>query len=59
MPPDPQPGANRPRARPDYLGMGLLAAVVLVIVALWWVFPWIQRIVSYQDCIATGRITGC
>ena len=57
--PSETPPGERPRARPDYLGMGLLAAVALVFLLIWWVFPWLHRIVSYGDCIGSGRITGC
>jgi hypothetical protein len=36
----------------------ILAAVALLCLAGWWLFPVIQRVVALQDCIATGR-TNC
>lgn len=39
--------------------MGVLLGVVATILAAWWVFPILMRIVNYGDCIGSGRITGC
>ena len=61
-PPAPPPaGAHGPARRhgPDYLGMGVLLGVVAAILAIWWIFPALMRIVNYSDCIGSGRITGC
>jgi hypothetical protein len=32
-----------------------LAAIVLLILAGWWLFPRVQAALSFQDCVATGR----
>ena len=57
----PPAGAHGPARRhgPDYLGMGVLLGVVAAILAIWWIFPALMRIVNYSDCIGSGRITGC
>jgi hypothetical protein len=52
--PDPSP-----RRRQDLLPMIGLAVVLAVLVAGYLLFPWLHRAMSYQDCIASGRITGC
>jgi hypothetical protein len=36
----------------------VLAGVVLLCVVGWWLFPRIQGVVTYQDCVASGR-TNC
>ncbi len=36
----------------------VLVGVVLLCVVGWWLFPRIQGVVTYQDCIASGR-TNC
>ena len=36
----------------------LLGAVLLGLL-LWWCFPALMGFVSRQDCLASGRITGC
>jgi hypothetical protein len=58
-PPAGSHGPVRRRHGPDYLGMGVLLGVVAAILAAWWVFPVLMRIVNYGDCIGSGRITGC
>ena len=47
-----------PRRGPDLLPVLLLAVIVLVLVAGWWLFPLLHREVGYQDCLAAGR-TDC
>ena len=37
----------------------IIFLVALVLVAGYLLFPWLHRAMSYQDCIASGRITGC
>jgi len=44
---------RRPR---DVLPILVLAAIVLVALAVWWLFPRVLRAVSYQDCIASGHV---
>ncbi|WP_165943624.1 hypothetical protein [Roseicella aquatilis] len=50
---------KQPRRGPDMVGIIGLLAVLAVLFAAYLVFPWVQRQMSYQDCIASGRITGC
>ena len=57
--PPARPHGPARRHGPDYLGMGVLLGVVAAILAIWWIFPALMRIVNYSDCIGSGRITGC
>ena len=57
--PPARPHGPARRQGPDYLGMGVLLGVVAAILAIWWIFPALMRIVNYSDCIGSGRITGC
>jgi hypothetical protein len=50
---------NEPRRRPDLVGLIGLAVILAVLGGAYLLFPWVQRTISYQDCIASGRITGC
>jgi len=53
---------KKPRRRPDLigiLGLAVVLAVLAVLAGSYFLFPWLQRSMSYQDCIASGRITGC
>ncbi|NOG72025.1 hypothetical protein [Roseicella sp. DB1501] len=50
---------NEPRRRPDLIGLIGLAVILAVLGGAYLLFPWVQRTISYQDCIASGRITGC
>ena len=36
----------------------VLAAIVLVLVLAWWLFPVVQAWIANQDCVALGR-TNC
>ena len=45
---------DRRRSR-DLLPVFVLAAILLVALAGWWLFPLVQHAVSYQDCIASGQ----
>ncbi len=42
----------------DVLPMLVLVGVVAVMLLGWWLYPKLQRYMSEQDCIATGR-TNC
>lgn len=44
------------RRPPDLLPLLTLLAIVLVLLAGWWLFPRFQRMVSYQDCVASGHV---
>ncbi|MDU7522652.1 MAG: hypothetical protein E7K72_14885 [Roseomonas mucosa] len=57
--PPARPHGPARRHGPDYLCMGVLLGVVAAILAIWWIFPALMRIVNYSDCIGSGRITGC
>jgi hypothetical protein len=49
------------RGRPprlDPVGLLTVAAVVLVLLAGWWLFPRVQAYLAHEDCVATGR-TNC
>lgn len=48
-----------PRPRFDPFPLIALAVVLAVLAGGYLIFPWMQRAVGYQDCIASGRITGC
>lgn len=48
-----------PKPRPDLLSLIALAVILLVLVGGYLVFPWLQQVVGTQDCLASGRITGC
>src|SRR3954466_12865636 len=51
---------NRPKPRmPDLVGAIGLVLIVAVLAGAYYGFPWLMRVMSYQDCIASGRITGC
>jgi len=50
---------KEPRRRPDLLPLIGLAVVLVVLGAGYLLFPWLHKVMSYQDCIASGRITGC
>ncbi len=47
------------RWRPDLLPWIIVAALAALGFGLWHLFPVVQRAVLYQDCIASGRVTGC
>jgi hypothetical protein len=36
-----------------------LALVLAVLAGGYFLFPWLLQAMSYQDCIASGRVTGC
>ncbi len=42
----------------DVLPMLVLAGVVALMLLGWWLYPKLQRYMTEQDCIATGR-TNC
>ncbi|MDB5374163.1 MAG: hypothetical protein JWP04_2805 [Belnapia sp.] len=48
-----------PQPRPDLLALVAMAIILLVLVGGYLIFPWLQQLVGYQDCVASGRITGC
>lgn len=52
------PDRQKPRA-PDLVGVIGLALIVALLAGAYFGFPWLLRVISYQDCIASGRITGC
>ena len=45
--------------RRDYGGLIGLLVIVALLVGGYFLFPAVQRAMSYQDCIASGRVTGC
>jgi len=46
-------------ARPDLIGLIALLVILGVLVGGYFLFPYVQSAMGYQDCIASGRITGC
>lgn len=55
----PLPPDTPPCRRPDPLGPLGLILILALLAGAYFVFPWLLRVISYQDCIASGRITGC
>lgn len=49
------PDRSEPRDLVPWLALGV---VVLLLLAGWWAFPWLQRSVARLDCIAVGY-TNC
>lgn len=49
MPPPPKRGLF------DAIGVLTLVGLVLLALAGWWLFPYLQRSLAFQDCVATGR----
>jgi hypothetical protein len=47
------------RNRPDLLPWVIIAAILACGFGLYHLFPVLWRAVAYQDCIASGRVTGC
>lgn len=47
------------RPKPDLVGPLGLALILLLAIGAYVLFPRLQAVFSYQDCIASGRITGC
>ena len=47
------------RRGPDLVGIIGLALIVALLAGAYFGFPWLLGVMSYQDCIASGRITGC
>jgi hypothetical protein len=43
------------RRRPDLLPIIVLLAIVAVVCAALWLFPYLQLAVQHQNCVATGR----
>lgn len=52
--PSPVPPTNLSR----FVPLIVLAAIVVLVLAVWWVFPRVQAWMSLQQCIASGR-TNC
>jgi uncharacterized membrane protein len=48
-----------PRSTGGPLAFVAFAVVFVVLVGGYFLFPWMLRTMSYADCIASGRITGC
>jgi hypothetical protein len=46
-------------ARTDLIGLIALLLILAVLVGGYVLFPHVQSAMGYQDCIASGRITGC
>ena len=40
----------------DLMPVVVLAAIILVALAGWLIFPAVQRAVSNQDCVASGHV---
>lgn len=53
----PMPPPQPPKR--DLLPFAAFAVVFALAVGGYFLFPWMQRTVSYSDCIASGRVTGC
>jgi len=49
------PDGRERRQRRDLLAPLVLAALLLLALAGWLLFPTLQHAVSYQDCIASGH----
>jgi hypothetical protein len=47
------------RNRPDVLPWIIMAVIAASGFGLYHLFPILWRAMVYQDCIATGRVTGC
>ena len=60
IPRDLSPGDPDPpeRRRFDLLPLLALVAIVLLLVAGWLLFPWLQRTIGHEDCVAAGY-TNC
>ena len=43
------------RRRPDLLPIIVLLAIVAVVCAGLWLFPYVQSVMERQNCIAVGR----
>jgi hypothetical protein len=46
------------RRRPDFLPIVILLAIVGIVCAGLWLFPYLQSAIDRQNCIAVGR-TDC
>lgn len=55
-PEDSSPGGDERRL--DLLPILALVAIAGLLLAGWWVFPWLQKMIFIQDCTASGR-TNC
>jgi hypothetical protein len=51
----PPPIGREPRRPRDLLPLAVLAAILLLALAGWLLFPLLQHALSYQDCIASGH----
>ncbi|WP_428391137.1 hypothetical protein [Lichenicoccus sp.] len=47
---------DRPPPKRDYLGLIVLAALLGLIALGIAIFPRIERMIAYQDCVASGHI---
>jgi hypothetical protein len=48
---------TEPNRRPfDLLPVIVLLAILGVVGAGFWLFPYVQAIIQHQDCIAVGRV---
>jgi hypothetical protein len=43
------------RRRPDLLPIIILVAIVGIVCAGLWLFPYVQAVVEHQNCVAVGR----
>ena len=43
------------RRRPDLLPIIILVAIVGIVCAGLWLFPYVQAVIERQNCIAVGR----
>jgi hypothetical protein len=55
----PNPGKRHDRSSGDLPALIALAAVLVVLLGGYLLFPWLQDRVGHADCIGSGRITGC
>jgi hypothetical protein len=49
----------RDESRSGLIALAAFLVVVAILLGGYFLFPAIQRIIGYQDCIASGHITGC
>ncbi|MDO9707668.1 hypothetical protein [Paracraurococcus lichenis] len=51
--------SDKPPRRHDLIGPIGLLLILAILAGGYFLFPWLLSVISYQDCIASGRITGC
>lgn len=46
---------TRKRGPFDPISILTLVGLLLLLLVGWWLFPYLQRSLAFQDCVATGR----